>query len=270
MVPSPMSNRRPPPIFPFMPPTDRPTIIVSDLHLGAVPERNERAFLDFLAWLPDRSGDLVINGDLFDFWFEYGSVVLRRHFRVLRALAEVVERGVRIRLVGGNHDAWGGSFLRDEIGLQLVDGGLTTEMAGRRAFVAHGDGLGAGEMGHRVLQRLTRNRVSETAFRLLHPALAVRLADRVSSTTAKFGRGPDAAPSGAERLRRFAATLFRDDPELQLVALGHSHLPELAELGPGQYYLNTGDWLHHFSYGVVDHERIRLERWPAAIDEGSA
>jgi UDP-2,3-diacylglucosamine hydrolase len=104
---------------------------VSDAHLGAAPTAHEEAFRDFLAFAGTATEDLVINGDLFDFWFEYRTVVLRRYFPVLRQLADLVDAGTRIRLVGGNHDSWGGSFLRDDIGLELIDGSSSAKTSAR-------------------------------------------------------------------------------------------------------------------------------------------
>ncbi len=243
---------------------DQPSIIVSDLHLGAVPRAHEEAFVAFLAWVPQHTSDLVINGDLFDFWFEYGSVVLRGHFRVLRALADVVDAGVRVRLVGGNHDAWGGPFLRDEVGIELINGPVVTRVGGRRTYLAHGDGLGRGDVGHKIFRRISRHRFSIAAFRLVHPGLALRLAGGASVTERNFECGDEDADLRAARLSEFAIKTIRDDETLALVALGHSHQPELVEVAPGRFYLNTGDWLRHFSYGVVSPDEVRLETWKAA------
>src|SRR4028118_579595 len=100
----------------------KPVYVVSDIHLGAVPAATERAFRRFLDHVAEDASELLINGDLFDFWFEYRSVILREHYRVLAKLADVVEAGVPVSFVGGNHDAWAGSFLRDEVGVTLLDG----------------------------------------------------------------------------------------------------------------------------------------------------
>ena len=240
---------------------DQASIIVSDLHLGAVPAAHEEAFIAFLAQVPERTRDLVINGDLFDFWFEYGSVVLRGHFRVLRALADVVDAGVRVRLVGGNHDAWGGSFLKEEVGLELVSGPVITDVGGRRTYLAHGDGLGKGDVAHKVFRRISRHPWSVAAFRMIHPGLATRFAAGASATEHNYDRGDDGADERAVRLAEFATRTLFEDETLALVALGHCHQPELTEVASGRYYLNTGDWLHHFSFGVVGPEEIRLETW---------
>lgn len=237
-------------------------IVVSDAHFGAVPPENERAFLQFLRGIPDQADELLVNGDLFDFWFEYGSVVLREHFPLLRRLADLVESGVRVRMTGGNHDAWAGSFLRDDLGLDWLETPAVIELAGRRTFVAHGDGMAAGNRGYRVLTRLLRSRASEALFRLLHPDLGRRLVAGVSRTAAEVDAG--GVPHQADALSERAASMLHERPELDLVIFGHAHRPELREIEPGRHYLNAGDWIRHCTYGVVERQEVRVKRWRGA------
>lgn len=46
-----------------------PVYLLSDAHLGVAPAETERELVSFLRHLPADAGALVINGDLFDFWF---------------------------------------------------------------------------------------------------------------------------------------------------------------------------------------------------------
>lgn len=242
-------------------PGEAVTVVVSDAHLGAVPEENERAFHTFLESVPDLADDLLINGDLFDFWFEYRSAVLREHFPTLRRLADLSDAGVRMRLVGGNHDAWGGSFLRDELGIELLEGPLRLDLRGRRTFLAHGDGLAGGDWGYRALKRIVRGRAARTAFRLLHPDLSRPLVRRFSGTPERHGAGPGGEGGRADRLARYASSLLLENPELELVIFGHAHRPELREVSPGRFYLNPGDWIHHRSYAVIGRHTLELRTW---------
>lgn len=240
-----------------------PTVVASDAHLGAVPPASEERFLDFLDAVSRTADDLVLAGDVFDFWFEYRSAVLREHFPALRALADVVDAGTRVRWIGGNHDAWAGSFLRDQVGLELLDAPLVTDVGGRKAFLAHGDGLAGGDWGYRILKAVLRSRPAGALFRLLHPDLGAALARRASHTSTEArGDGPAGRKKDrAEALSRHAARLLEDDPSLDLVVLGHAHRPELTEVEPGRHYLNPGDWIHSFTYGVVGPDGVELRRW---------
>lgn len=239
---------------------DYASIIVSDAHLGAAPAAHERAFHDFLDFAGGATDDLVINGDLFDFWFEYRTVILSRHFGTLRRLADIVECGTRVRLVGGNHDSWGGAFLQDEIGVELIDGPVVTEIGGRRTYLAHGDGLGEGDLGYRVLKAVVRSRAAKLAFRQLHPDWTAGLIRLVSRTESRRDR-PEAGATRAAALEAHAREVLETQAAIDLVALGHCHIPALIEIAPGRHYLNTGDWLHHCTWASVGPEGVELHRW---------
>jgi UDP-2,3-diacylglucosamine hydrolase len=231
--------------------TDRPFFVVSDIHLGAVPRTTERAFREFLAFAGERASGLMINGDLFDFWFEYRSVIMKEHFRVLASLAEVVEKGLKVWFVGGNHDAWGGSFLRDEVGLEVLSGPLEMEIAGRRTLVAHGDGVGEGDYKYRALKACIRHPALTTLFRTLHPDLGTWVADKVSTTEAKAEFSDARAEGRARYIRDWAVSRLRAEPGLDLVIAGHAHVPSVEEVAPGRFYANSGDWVHHQTYLVL-------------------
>lgn len=230
--------------------SEKPVYVVSDTHLGAVPRETERAFRGFLEHVAQDAGGLLINGDLFDFWFEYRHVILREHFRVVAKLAEVVDAGVKVWFVGGNHDAWAGSFLRDEVGIELLDGPVVLALGGRRTLVAHGDGVGRGDFKYRALKAVIRHRASIGAFRILHPDLGRRIAGMASSTEHKAG-GDQAARGRAAYIRQWAVEQLQADPTLQLVLAGHAHLASADEVEPGRWYVNSGDWLNTFDYVVL-------------------
>jgi UDP-2,3-diacylglucosamine hydrolase len=242
----------------------KPEIIVSDIHLGAVPATTERAFLDFLDWVGERgAASLLIAGDLFDFWFEYGRVIHGAHFRVLAALAELVEAGIPVTMTGGNHDAWGGRFLRDDVGITFHAGPFRTTLGGRPALVAHGDGLGSGDFRYRLLKTLVRNRITIAVFRALHPELGLRIAHAVSRTDLRL-ESDEANEGRARFIEAWARDRLEREPDLGWVVCGHTHRPALVEVGTGRYYLNAGDWIRHFTFAEIAAGVPSLHAWDAA------
>jgi UDP-2,3-diacylglucosamine hydrolase len=228
----------------------KPVYLASDVHLGTGDPGREARFVRWLHHAGARASHIVVNGDLFDFWFEYRTAIPRGHARVLGALAEVVDAGLPVTLMGGNHDWWGGSFLTHEIGVAFLRDPTILDLAGHRTLLAHGDGLGRGDLGYRFLRAILRGRGTRWAFRWLHPDVGAWVARRVSRTDERE-EGGDPAVGRPAALRRWAEQALREDPSLQLVALGHTHVPELVEVEPGRFYLNSGDWLHHDSYAVL-------------------
>lgn len=240
----------------------KPVYLTSDVHLGAVSRDTEAAFRSWLLHAGREASKIVINGDLFDFWFEYRSVIPRGHLRVLGALAEIADSGVPILFMGGNHDWWGGSFLEQEVGMEVRRAPTVLDLAGRRTFLAHGDGLGKGDLGYRMLKLVLRGRLTRWAFRRLHPDLGAWIARRVSQTEVRTGGPTESEKDRARFLAAWANQKLRTDPGLDLVVLGHTHIPTLVEVQPDRYYLNAGDWIHHRSYAVLrEGERPVLESW---------
>lgn len=234
---------------------DLPIYLASDVHLGSAPEGTEEAFLSWLDHCGTHASRVIINGDLFDFWFEYRSAIPRGHTRILGALTALVDAGVPVMMLGGNHDWWGGSYLRDEIGLDFRREPITLELQGRSTFLAHGDGIGSGDLGYRMLRLLVRGRITRFAFRWLHPDVGAWVARRVSQTENRTGEALEKQEARSRFQEEWAIAHLRANPELQLVALGHTHIPVLKEVRPGQFYLNSGDWLVHRSYAVLEGEK---------------
>jgi UDP-2,3-diacylglucosamine hydrolase len=238
----------------------KPDYIISDVHLGAVPDETERQLVRFLEHAGDAAASLLIAGDLFDFWFEYGDVIPGRHFRTLAALAALADAGLPVRMAGGNHDAWGGRFLREHVGVDYRIDPFYMELGGARALIAHGDGLGRGDFKYRALKAVIRSRAAVGAFRALHPELGLRLARAVSTTHEKSD--VDLAAEGRARfLESWATSQLTADPALRYVVCGHSHLPVLHEHAPGRFYINAGDWISHFTYAVVGTGGPELRTW---------
>jgi UDP-2,3-diacylglucosamine hydrolase len=239
----------------------RRTIVVQDAHLGQTPADVQTAFHRFLETVPGAGDTLLINGDLFDFWFEYRAVTPRKPFATLAALAAARARGVTIILVGGNHDRWGGDFLERDLGIRFISGSAYLELGGRRAWVTHGDGLTEQHLGGKIIHPITRSRVTRAVFRLLHPDFAFWLASKLSGRLADSTRNAAVLDRAARAQAEFAGTVLKRERDVQLVVMGHTHRPALVEVEPGRFYLNAGAWLDGFRYAVVNGDRITLERF---------
>jgi UDP-2,3-diacylglucosamine hydrolase len=238
-----------------------PCYVVSDLHLGAATPDVERRFLTFLRALPSEAGSLLINGDLFDFWFEWRSVIPRRSFRVLAAIADLVEARVPVLWIAGNHDCWGGEILRADVGVTYHVGRWAGRIAGWNAIVDHGDGLRPVEdRRYRALRMVLRNRLAIGAMRLLHPDLGTWLATR-SSDASRTHRARDAGAG----LRAIAARQLEAPRAPELLVFAHSHVATLERVGSG-VYANAGSWLDDPTYLRVEPERIELRRWHGSAE----
>ena len=237
-------------------------LVVADAHLGQVPPAVVAAFHRFLDAVPDLGDALLINGDLFDFWFEYGAVIPRRHFGTMAKLQSVRARDVAVTFVGGNHDRWGGDFLTKDLGIGFHGGEAELDVAGRRAFVAHGDGLTEQHWSARLMHRVTRHPATIRVFRALHPDVGFWIAHQLSRKLADNTRDRAVLDRAERAQARYAEELLARRPDLELVILAHTHRPALAELPNGRAYVNPGAFLDGGRYAVVTKDEVELKTFP--------
>ena len=237
-------------------------VVVGDAHLGSADLRDEEAFHEFLDAIPGIGSRLLIMGDLFDFWFEYQAVIPRRPFRTLTKLAGLVDQGVKVEIVGGNHDRWGGTFWAEDLKIPFHKDGTEMNLAGRAAFVHHGDGLAEQKLGGKLIHRMTRSRLTLGVFRALHPDFGFRLAHRLSGGLAENNRTPGAMDGAADAQEKYARALLNERPEIDVVLLAHTHRQRLIEQDIGRFYLNAGQWVVDRHYAVIGPDTIRALRWP--------
>ena len=88
----------------------------------------------------------------------------------------------------------------------------------------------------------------------------MRIAQGVSSTEAK-GDEELLLAGRAAFLEDWARQQLAADASLGWVVCGHSHVPALVQVEPDRYYLNSGDWLTHFTYVRITDGSPTLERW---------
>ncbi|HVX39114.1 MAG TPA: UDP-2,3-diacylglucosamine diphosphatase [Gemmatimonadaceae bacterium] len=239
-----------------------PCYIMSDAHLGFASRDVERSVIAFFRHVATTGGSLVVNGDLFEFWFEWRTVVPRSGFRAAAALADVVDAGVPVLMIAGNHDCWGGEVLRRDIGVDYRFGPWSDEIAGWRVRIEHGDGLRPLEdRRYRMIRPVLRSKLAMRAYRWLHPDLATPLATHSSDASRTYG-----ARDGGRGLRDAAIRASDADPSRELIVFGHSHVATLERLPTGAVYGNAGSWLDRPSYLVVTDDRVALREWTGSAE----
>lgn len=224
-------------------------VVVQDIHLGACPPATEEAFFDFLAEVPKLGDALLINGDLYDFFFAWRRVIPRHTFRCAAALSALRAK-VPIVMTGGNHDRWGGSFW-DDLTIPFAPVQMTFEVAGKQALAIHGDGITERHWSARLLFHATKNPAVLAVFKLLHPDLGCWIVDRMTNNLGNTVIDPAILIAAAERQAAWARARLQGEPALDLVIMGHTHRPASERVGERQHYLNPGAWLDGFRYAVV-------------------
>lgn len=240
---------------------------VSDFHLG-VPsiedsQLREKKLLRFLDSIKSDCEELFLMGDLFDFWFEYKTVIPKGFVRLQGKLADFVDNGISVHLFIGNHDLWSFGYLSDEIGIQLHREPETIMRKGKKLFLVHGDGRGPGDKGYKFLKKVFECKFNQFLFRWLHPDLGIGLALKWSHNhrlkklrkEVECGYYDDVEKT---RLYQYAQEQIQLDPSIDFFIFGHQHKPMQHQTGDAQTTI-VGNWIRDFSYAVFDGEKVELK-----------
>lgn len=239
------------------------TYFASDFHLGtdAVLNSRDRERL-IVRWLETSMIDmkaLYLVGDVWDYWFEYRRVIPKGHTRLLGCLARIRDAGVPVYYFTGNHDMWMFSYLQDELDIPIFREPVVHEIDGKKFFIGHGDGLGPGDHGYKMLKRLFANPAAQWLFARLHPNLGISMM-RYWSGKSRHHTQTDDQFLGPEKewLVQFAIDYLKKE-NIDYFIFGHRHLPIDYDLGiHNARYINLGDWLKFQSYAVFDGDQTRL------------
>lgn len=238
---------------------------ISDAHLGSRLVHNPREHeMRLVRWLDKVSTDakaIYMLGDMFDFWFEYKTVVPKGYVRFLGKMAELIDRGIEIHYFTGNHDIWTFGYLEQEVGLTVHRHPETVQLQGKTFYLAHGDGLYIDEgNGFRMIRRIFHSPFCQKLFGLVPP----RLGQNFGYTWSKNNRAKILHLENKfqgeenEHLVRFAKA-YTEKHAVDFMIFGHRHIELDLQLKNHSRVVILGDFVTLFSYGVFDGENFRLE-----------
>ena len=235
----------------------------SDIHLGAggyaSSRQREDRFVHWLDTIKEDAAEFFLMGDVFDFWFEYKTVVPKGYIRLLGKLAELADAGVKLYFFKGNHDMWMFDYFVNELGATIITNELVIERGGKKFFLHHGDGLGPGDNMYKVLKKIFRSNVCQWLFARIHPNLGVGIANYWSKSSRISNlKKEDPKPGEQEWLveysREVLQTTFYD-----YLVFGHRHLPLDIQLNNKSRYINLGEWINYNSYAEFDGKELELK-----------
>ena len=239
----------------------------SDQHFGAPNYeeslKREKSFVRWLEMAEKDAEHIFLLGDLFDFWFEYKSVVPRGYTRVLGKIAEITDKGIPVTFFVGNHDLWMWDYFEIELGVKVYHKPKIFEFFGKTFFLGHGDGLGPNDMGFKRMKKVFVHPFSKWLYGRLHPNLAVGLASYLSRRSRKSHLYADQVFLGKEKewLAIYSERKLKENNNIDYFLFGHRHLAMDIELSTGAKYVNTGEWIKYKSYAVYQDGELTLKEF---------
>ncbi len=244
-------------------PPHKKIYFLSDFHLGApnaaASLEREKKIVRFLHNAQQDAAVIFIVGDLFDFWYEYRTVVPKGYTRILGKLASITDSGIPIHFFVGNHDMWMKNYFQQELNIPVYFEPKEFVFNNQKFWVGHGDGLGPGDHGYKFIKKIFRNPVCQWLFGILPPAVGVGLANYLSRRSRAMTGQTDAVFLGEEKewLITYCKEVLKQQ-QYDYFIFGHRHLPIDFALTPNSRYINLGDWIRYDSYAVFNGQQLEL------------
>ncbi|MEK9756215.1 MAG: UDP-2,3-diacylglucosamine diphosphatase [Bacteroidota bacterium] len=252
-------------------PSNKKIYFSSDNHLGAPSHKEslvrEKIFIDWLDSIKNDAEIIFLLGDLFDFWFEYKEAVPKGFTRVLGKLAELTDSGIKIYFFVGNHDLWMENYFEEELNIKIFRKPELFIFNSKSFFIGHGDGLGPGDFGYKRMKLILSNTFFIKLFRLIHPDIGIRLGKYLSQKNKLISGTEDLKFKGEDKewLIQFSIKKLEEE-HIDYFIFGHRHLPLVHQLKTKSKYINLGDWITHYTYGVFDGKTFNLRTYSAKND----
>lgn len=245
-------------------PSGKKVYFLSDFHLG-VPNHassleREKRIVSFLEQSRKDAAMIFVVGDLFDFWFEYRTVVPKGYVRILGKLAELTDSGIPIHFFVGNHDMWMSGYFEKELNIPVFFENQTYVFNDKTFLIGHGDGLGPGDHGYKFIKKIFRNPICKFLFGLLPPYFGISLANYLSKGSRTITGSSDEQFLGEEK--EWLVVYCKEQLQqrhFDYFIFGHRHLPIDVKLNKKSRYINLGDWIRYNSYGEFDGSELHLK-----------
>jgi UDP-2,3-diacylglucosamine hydrolase len=238
----------------------------SDNHLGAPTKEEsfprEKKFVKWLDEVKEDAAAIFLLGDLFDFWFEYKTVVPKGFVRTLGKLAEISDSGIPIYFFVGNHDLWMNDYFEKELNIPTYHDSKEFIFNNKTFLIGHGDGKGPNDKGYKRMKKVFTNPFLKCIYRWLHPDIGMRIAHHLSVKNKLISGDEDDIFLGdnKEWLAAYAKRKL-ENKHYDYFVFGHRHLPMEIKVGENSTYFNLGDWINHYTFGVFDGENFEIKNY---------
>jgi UDP-2,3-diacylglucosamine hydrolase len=238
----------------------------SDFHLGAPNhEESKKREVRVVRWLNEVKKDaseIYLLGDIFDFWFEYKTVIPKGFVRLQGKIAEITDSGIPVHVFTGNHDMWIFDYLPQELGIKLYREPIVRTYNGKKFLIGHGDGLGPGDKQYKMLKAVFASKVCQWFFARIHPNLGIGVANAWSRKSRRNNITYDEKFEGKEKelLYHFCVDYLKKE-HVDYFIFGHRHLPLEIPVGEHSTYFNLGEWIKYNTYAVFDGEKLEMKKY---------
>ena len=243
--------------------------VISDFHL-ATRACKAKTILKYLKSI--NPGILVLNGDIIDSWRFSRNYFPKPQLKVVRQIIKMLEKGVHVFYITGNHDEFLRKFNQTEIGKLKIVNQLVLELDGKKTWIFHGD-----LFDHIIHKAKWLAKIGAAAYGLLTVVnyginfllKPFGFKEFILYKSLKKKNANDNRPTAYEKA--IAATTAARG--FQTVICGHTHVPkDKIVMMPGApiRYINCGDWVEHFTAAEYAEGKWELHYFEDSGEENTA
>lgn len=221
--------------------------VISDVHL-ATHASKAKPLLKYLKSIQPKM--IVLNGDIIDSWRFSRNYFPKAHLKVIRQLVKMIERGIQVVYITGNHDDVFRKFNNTSLGNFSIVNQLELTIENKKIWIFHGD----------VFDRIIHHSPWLSKFGAAAYGFLTVINAMLNSLMRIFG-GKDMILYKSMKYRiskekkiltnfELAIANAALSKEIDLVICGHTHIPvdKTIAIGAGTVrYINCGDWVENFS-----------------------
>jgi len=229
-------------------------IFVSDFHLTKEHRERYEKVTAFLGSLEGKIDHLFVLGDAFEFWYNDRKSLLDEYRAILKVFKRLSDTGTRLIFFEGNHDICYGEYFKNELHAQIFRKSQILRINDYTVFAGHGDELTGGNLKYLFWRTLLRLPPVKLIISRAPSRMVLKIALCCSRISRRMGCIKRIHIN--EAYKKFAIGKF--DEGVDVVILGHTHIPEITEIGGG-LYINCGNWIHNFSYVEYRDDKFTLK-----------
>ncbi|MYD75101.1 MAG: UDP-2,3-diacylglucosamine diphosphatase [Gammaproteobacteria bacterium] len=217
-------------------------LFISDLHLTRDNPGGLERFAQFVSGISDRTRQLYMLGDVFDFWIGDDGAKILGHDRIEDRLCTLSSSGLELFFVPGNRDFLVGQDFASRTGCTMLEDPSVIELDGERILLTHGDTLCVDDIEHQQSRAVMLSSKWRVAF--LNKPLEERL-DTALSLRMKSEESKQSKPMSIMDINQSHLEKVMLAHGVKTVIHGHTHRPGIHEFSldglPARRYV-LGDW----------------------------
>jgi UDP-2,3-diacylglucosamine pyrophosphatase LpxH len=236
--------------------------VISDLHL-ATHACKAKAVLRYLKSIEPEK--LILNGDIIDSWRFSRSYFPKSHLKVIRQIIKMMEKGVKVIYITGNHDDFMRKFDKVELGNLSIVNQYIIENDDQKTWIFHGDILDniihkarwLAKTGAATYGLLTLiNKILNSFLKIM----GIREITIYKSIKSFFRKN-----SNEFTYFEKAVLAAARNKNCDTVICGHTHMPRdfyMVDNKSKIRYINCGDWVEHLTAAELTNNKWVLVNFP--------